>query len=643
MLGYVLRGGSGLAPSDSVVELDGGSQAETWTCSMHPQIQLPGPGQCPICFMDLIPVSRDERADDGPRVVSMSETARRLARIVTAPVERRYAQAVVRMVGTVDYDETRLAHIPALVPGELKRLFVDYTGIEIQEGDHMVVIDSPKLLAAQEELLQALAAAQRTPPAAGSFGETAAATVRAAREKLTRWGLTDAQVAEIEERGTAADQITLLAPIGGVVVAKNALEGTYVQVGTPIYTIADLSHVWVKLEAYESDLVWLRYGQTVTFASDALPGETLTGVIAFIDPVLDAKTRTVKVRVNVSNAERKLKPGMFVRAVVTADVAAGGRVMDASLAGRWICPMHPDVVKKAAGDCDICGMPLVTAASLGYASVSSSTDPPPLVIPASAPLITGKRAVVYVEHLDRDRPTYEGREIVLGPRAGDHYIVASGLEEGEWVVVNGAFKIDSELQIRAAPSMMSPEGGGAHGQADDGAAAAKARPPVKYMRMTGIPSEFSVMLKPIYEAYFDLQRALADDKHGDALEALDQLYLKFHTADAGSLPDSVRTIWDGLRDRIRATARAGAADDEWDGLRARFETIAGVMIDIDYRLGHFGQATHYITFCPMAFGNRGAYWLQDTESILNPYFGHAMLKCGKVTDRIAAAGNKHDG
>ena len=140
-----------------------------------------------------------------------------------------------------------------------------------------------------------------------------------------------------------------------------------------------------------------------------------------------------------------------------AKVAEEGKVMVENLAGKWICPMHPDIVKDNAGSCDICGMDLVTAESLGI--VTAASQEPPLVIPASAALVTGKRAVVYVKIADVNVPTFEGREVVLGPRAGDFYMIKSGLNEGEMVVTKGNFKIDAAMQIQAKPSMMNPQGG----------------------------------------------------------------------------------------------------------------------------------------------------------------------------------------
>jgi Cu(I)/Ag(I) efflux system membrane fusion protein len=247
------------------------------------------------------------------------------------------------------------------------------------------------------------------------------------------------------------------------VIDKLKQEGDRVRTGDRIYTVADLNHLWMKMDAYESDLAWLRYGQEVEFTTEAYPGEVFKGRVAFIDPMLNEATRTVKVRVNVSNEDGRLKPEMFVRAIVRSRIAAGGRVLDASLAGKWSSPMHPEIVKDEPGNCDVCGMPLVRAETLGYVTAEPSDIAKPLVIPVTAALLTGTRAIVYIQVPNAEEPTYEGREIVLGPRAGDYYLVKAGLEEGQLVVTNGSFKLDSALQISAKPSMMTPEGGGGGG------------------------------------------------------------------------------------------------------------------------------------------------------------------------------------
>lgn len=391
------------------------------------------------------------------RHITLSDTAQKLASIQVMPVERKFVTAEISMFGKIDYDETKLAYITARVPGRLDRLYVDYTGISVRKGDHLVYLYSPELLTAQEELIQALKRVRTKNNDRKYVQKDSFSILEAVREKLRLWGLTESQIKQIEKKNKASDHITIYAPISGTVIHKNAMEGMYVNTGTQIYTIADLNRVWVKLEAYESDITWIRYGQKVEIRTETYPGERFEGRISFIDPILNQKTRTVAVRVNVENRDGRLKPGMFVRGIVYSRMSAGGKVVEPDMAGKWISPMHPEIIKDRPGKCDICGMPLVQAEMLGYAAAEPKNAP--IVIPATVPLITGKRAVVYVRIPDNST-MFEGREVVLGPRAGNYYIVLKGLHEGELVVVNGNFKIDSAMQIEAKPSMMNPEGGG---------------------------------------------------------------------------------------------------------------------------------------------------------------------------------------
>ncbi|MHC4743347.1 MAG: efflux RND transporter periplasmic adaptor subunit [Planctomycetota bacterium] len=432
--------------------------AQKWYCSMDPQIIRNGPGMCPICEMALVPMPTDLSVEGAPRQLVVSKSAAALMDIETARVERRLVEAEIRMVGKIDYDETRVKHITAWVPGRIDRLYIDFKGTRVSKGDHMVYLYSKELLEDQRALLAAKEAAKNIDPNSTSFANRfKLANAEAVRKRLKFRGVSDEQIAEMEKGDTPLDHVTINAPMGGVVIDKHLTEGSWVDTGAPIFTIADLSKLWVKLDAYESDMMWIRYGQVVEFTTEAYPSEVFKGKISFIDPVLDPKTRTVKLRVNVDNSDGKLKPEMFVRATVRAKVAQSGTAMEPEMAGKWICPMHPSVIRDKFGICDKCEMDLVTTESLGYVKAGEPNEAP-LVIPVSAPLITGKRAVVYVR-LPGEKPAFEGREIVLGPRAGDYYIVESGLMEGEVVVTSGSFKIDSALQIQAKPSMMNPLGG----------------------------------------------------------------------------------------------------------------------------------------------------------------------------------------
>ncbi len=439
--------------------------ATIWTCSMDPQIRLPNPGSCPICGMDLIPSGNKGGSAAAPQVV-LSAAARALARIETEEVVRRAVTVPVRMVGKVSFDETRVARITAWFGGRIERVFVDFTGTQVRTGDHLLSLYSPELLVAQQELIQAARDARHA--GAGDLGEIARATYQAARDRLRLWGLLDWQVRQIERRGRPIEHVTIFAPMGGIVLHKNALEGGWVQTGTPLYTIADLRHVWVELDAYESDIGWLRFGQRIEFEAAAFPGVRFDGTIAFVSPTMDAMTRTVKVRVDVANPDLKLKPEMFVRAQVNVVVGGEGQPTGPELAGKFVCPMHPtEVSDKAGSSCTVCGMKLVPASEhwlVGPALAPGSGGDAPLVIPHTAPLFTGKRTVVFVEQQQAppagDEPAadhvYLVREVRLGARAGDVYIVQSGLMAGERVVKRGAFRLDSSMQIVGDPSVMNP-------------------------------------------------------------------------------------------------------------------------------------------------------------------------------------------
>jgi len=330
------------------------------------------------------------------------------------PVRRMWAARQVRMFGKVEYDQTRLATVSARVPGRLERVYVQYVGAQIRQDQPLFELYSPMLIAAQEELLQASQARKEIVSSnLDLMRNTANLILGAARQRLRLWGLSDEQIAQIVSSGQVMDRVAIVAPICGTVIELNAFEGIYVQEGSILYRIADLSVLWVMLDAYESDLVWLRTGQKATVElADGAVGR-FEGTVAFIDPVLDQGTRTAKVRLVVPNPDGALRVHAFVRAVVESALDVAGNVVDPNAAAE-----------------------------------------PPLVIPASAALLLGDRAVVYVKAAGSEMPTFEGRYVELGPRAGDLYVVKAGLSEGELVVVKGGFMIDSELQIQARPSMM---------------------------------------------------------------------------------------------------------------------------------------------------------------------------------------------
>ena len=571
--------------------------AQTLTCSMHPQIRQPKPGKCPICGMNLIPVATSDSAATGPRQVAFTPNALALAEVETTPVVRKLVPVDVRLLGMITFDESRQAHLTARVGGRLDRMYVDYTGVHVNKGDHLVHLYSQDLYVMQAEYLISRRA-----------GNTAIAS---SRNRLLLSGLAEQQVQELERTGEPQLYIDLFSPLSGTVVEKEGVEGMYIETGAKIYTITDLSHLWLMLEAYESDLPWIRYGQPAEFSVEAYPGITFTGRVTFISPILNEMTRTVSVRVNVPNSDGRLKPGFLANAVVRSAVASGDNAMDPSLAGKWTCPMHREFIRDVAGACDLCGMALVSVESLGYHALDESRAEAPLVIPLSAALITGTRAVAYVA-VSGKPGMFEGREITLGPRAGDYYLVRAGLAEGELVVTRGAFKIDSTAQILAKPSMMNPE-----------AAAGAPDPP----SVPAPPAAARVDVNGLVTAYLAVQQALAHDDLAAARAGASAVSAAVEAALARA-PAQTTFLVDCKRLKLSSVPLAAATDIA--AARLHFAALSAALINIVAVDGP-GTQTLYQTHCPMAFDGKGADWLQPTKTVANPYFGASMLSCGDVT------------
>ncbi len=646
--GYVGHTPSAEAPQKAPAE----RMEEIWTCSMHPQIRQPEPGACPICGMDLVPEEKDETEQPAPthdhdaaepagyacsmfcvpplpnpgkcpvcgmdmvavydapasegdveRRMVMSGEARALAAIETTPVVRRHVDRELRMVGMVEADETRLARVTAYVGGRLDRLHVRFTGAQVERGAPLAGLYSPELLTARAELLQAKQSAARLAdsPVANARA-MAESTVTAARERLRLWGLSDAQVRALES-GSAADAvITISAPMSGTVLERHVQQGDYVDTGSLMFTVADLSTVWIQMKAYESDLAGIRPELPIHFSVDALPGETFEGVVAFVAPMLDTASRTVDVRVEADNSEGRLKPGMFARASLRIPVAA------------------PE-------------------------------EDAPLLIPATAPLLTGTRAVAYVEIPDQERPTFEGRQILLGPRAGDYYVVKEGLYDGERVVVNGAFRIDSALQIRARPSMMQPdipveadqERASIHEHDHTDAACCDMHGPTEEDADNGAPPTLDAAavaaLQEALDAYIATQQALADDDLNGGLAGYTALIEALETSGALTADDETTLFPESFiapLTTMTEAARETHATEDIEEARRYFQPVSDAFITLLDAHPGWAQDEVVQVYCPMAFDDAGAAWLQRGEAVRNPYFGASMLQCGVIRERYKA-------
>ncbi len=408
----------------------GTSAGKTYYCPMHPTYTSDRPGSCPICNMDLVEKDGHDHAAPGPGAaeapaaaqpaggashagVQLSPEGARLAGVRTAVASRERLVRRVRTVGTVLPDERRLYRVTTKISGWVEKLYVNFSGQFVEQGQPILAIYSPELLASQEEYLIARASAARFVhseiPEVKKGGED---LVAAARRRLALLDVPEAFLAELEASGKARRTVDLLAPASGFVLSKEVLEGRSVEPGMELFTVNDLSHVWVEASFYEADAPWLAVGQPATLRSPYDRTRAVEGRISYIYPALDAATRTLRVRFDLANPGQRLKLGMYL-----------------------------DIEHQL---------------DLGEA----------LLVPDSAVLGTGLRQLVFVE---TEPGTFLPREVVVGDRTEGRAQILSGLSARERVAEKANFLLDSESRLRAAiagagaPGAAAPDPHAGHG------------------------------------------------------------------------------------------------------------------------------------------------------------------------------------
>jgi membrane fusion protein, copper/silver efflux system len=421
----------GMSLVERVVPATGAEQPKPelkpiYTCPMHSQVTREKPGDCPICGMAL--VKKETAPEQKPagagmenmpgmpgmpgmseaehlalKKVSLDPRAQMLANVATVEAVKKDLSQDIRANGKVAFDEQSVRKVNARYGGRIEKLSVNYTGQRVGRGQQLLSIYSPELVATQKEYMIAKRTSARLK--ASDFAEISRGTegmLDAARARMKQWGLTDGQIDRLDKTGEVNSSIPVYSPVSGTVTELKVRQGDYVTEGGELYTVSDLSRVWVFAEVYESDLSKAGIGSRVEVTTDAYPGERFLGKVSFIDPVVNPRSRTIRLRAALPNPYGKLKPEMFVTARVF------GKALKA------------------------------------------------LAVPASAVLYTGDKNIVWVETVPG---TYEMRAVQVGSRTGSDYQIISGITEGERVVTQGAFLIDSEAQLRESA-------GGGTGMAD---------------------------------------------------------------------------------------------------------------------------------------------------------------------------------
>ncbi|MEP2026178.1 MAG: efflux RND transporter periplasmic adaptor subunit [Reichenbachiella sp.] len=573
LLGWLFFGGS---ENDTKEEHNHATEVgseTTWTCSMHPQIRSNEPGSCPICGMDLIPLDQDQ-GEVNAMAVSMSPTAMQLANVSTEVVGRMRPIKSLRLNGKVQADERLIFSQASHIPGRVEKLMVNFTGEYVTKGQPIAYIYSPDLVTTQEELFEAVKIKNSQP-----------ALYQAARGKLKNWKLTDRQIDNIISSGEPIDQFPINADISGYVTEKKVNLGDYIKMGQSIYEIANLSKVWVLFDVYESDMAWVKKGNTMKFTVASLPGDEFEGLITFIDPVMNQKTRVAKARLEIANVGMKLKPEMFVSGALEAKLSAG--------------------------------------------------SPEAVIIPKTAVMWTGERSVVYVKQTSGSGISFLMREVKLGPALGTSYIIEEGLQQGEEIAVNGTFSIDAAAQLAGKPSMMSPEGGPVMTGHNHGGSTTTASIPShkQQKKRVNISTKAKEALRPLFIDYLKIKEALVNDDLEDAQGSAALFQDDFTKINMSLFTGQSHEIWMDYSSEAKEAMQHAAHFKNIGEMRKAFQRLSNSMIGIAKSFVPL-EKDIYVQHCPMVDNNRGADWLSLSDEIQNPYFGADMPTCGEITETI---------
>lgn len=603
------------------------SQSETtYTCPMHPQIRQNTPGRCPICGMQLVEAAA-KGADLDQLAVTIEPAQRRLANIQTAEVTEKAASTTIQTIGAIQIDESRQATIAAYIDGRVERLFADYTGVEVDKGDHLAVVYSPQLFSAQAEYVEARKTLEKTSNSTlEAVREAQKKLAENSRQKLVELGMTDEQIKELEKTNKPESRLTIYTPIGGTVTEKLTEEGKYISAGEPIYRIANLTTVWLMLELYPEDASRVRFGQFVDAVLTSQPGRKLEGRIAFIDPTVDEKSRTVGVRVEFENESGELRPGDYAQATIQIPIGPQGDVYDEELAGKWISPMHPQVIEDEPGDCPICGMKLVPTERYGYADkpVPQVTS---LIIPRSAVLMAGEHSVVYVE---TEPGRFELRNVTLGPILRDEAVILEGVKPGEKVATSGNFLIDSQMQLAGKPSVINPNKYKRKSKPD------YRNEPMEFdtINITRLEGESGLKLENLYQSYFDIQKALAADRKPNATEVETLVMNAVELAKQETLSDQQKELLTAIEANAAHLHHVSLSE-----ARVKFKPISHAVVTLSTQLrGAQAKRPFHQFFCPMVKNGEGD-WLQADAKLVNPYYGSQMLTCGELVRTIPPDAN----
>ena len=546
-----------------------------WTCSMHPQIDMPKFGKCPICGMDLIPKDGSNANDNSlsSNTFKMTKNAIALANVETITVgsgdiQKTTTEGILKLSGKIQANDKASSIQTAHFGGRLERLVYKSIGEYVSKGSLIASVYSPELVTAQNEFIEALAIKNAQPE-----------LYKAVRNKLRNWKISEKQIQQIENDKKVITNFNMYANVAGYIDEILVEEGSHVKEGSPLFKVSNLASVWAVFDVYEKDIKNLKIGQKVKIKLNAYPDKTITSKINFIDPILNTATRTIAVRATLNNRDKKLKPGMLL----SSDVQLSKTMKNGNL----------NIVE----------------------------------IPKTAVMWTGKRSVVYIKP-NKNESIFELREVTLGSDNGSNYTILSGLKNGDEVVVNGTFTVDAAAQLQGKNSMMNSK---KRKEIKDKSRREKMQAQVA--KRINVNPTFKKKLNIVFNDYLAIKDAfvLTDTKKvkehaAKTISDLKNVKMKFLKK-----PEAHK-IWMAALPILKASLESLTTETDIAKQRTTFIDLSKTMINLANGFGT--DKIVYVEHCPMANENKGADWLSTEKTIKNPYFGEKMLQCGSVEQTI---------
>ena len=546
------------------------SETQTkYTCSMHPQVVQNGPGTCPICGMELVPLNRTTNSNNE---VMLNDTQVLLANITTKPVTKNSIGRTIAVNAKLTLNEEKSEVISSRASGRVEKLYIKESGRNVKEGDPLYELYSETLLTLQKEYI--LAREQYL-----ALGKTEAhykSFFSAAEKKLLLYGLTKQQVEKLGMSKTTQPRITFLSPASGIITEISAVEGQYLPEGGSLYRIENIDKLWIEVELYADETKYVKIGDKVTVRVSGFESEPVEAKIIFLSPEFRANTQITVMRGEVENPKHQFKPGMQAQVLF------------------------------------------------------SHSSHEAISVPTNAVIREGKGSHVYVQV---GKNTFRPQMVTTGIEDFEQVEIMEGLQENDTVVITGAYLLYSEIVLKKGGNPMAGHNHDAMRKMENPAdqeAKSSASDPGDQLT---VDPKFSTQLSQLLVPYLKLKDALVKSNAKIASAESQKFFSDLQKVEMTLLKDKAHSEWMEKLGILEQSAKNIQSTNDLEKQRDSFSALSDALYTAFKTFNVTGLNAYY-QYCPMAFNNKGAYWISGSKEINNPYFGEMMLRCGETKETL---------